>query len=263
MDLGLKDARVLVAASSRGLGRATARQFSREGASVVVNGRDAAELEATASAIGQETGNRVFAAAGDLTVPDDVARVIEQAVHHLGGLDILVTNAGGPPPGSFETVALEAWEKAFHLNVMSAVLLIRGALPYLKQSDRAAILTITSVSVKQPLDNLILSNSVRMAVAGLTKSLAFELGPDGIRVNSILPGWTRTERVTELMTDRAARQGITVEEAIGRQAAGAPLGRMGEPEEFANVAVFLCSPAAGYVHGAMIPVEGGSIRTTL
>ena len=263
MDLGLKDARVLVAASSRGLGRATARRFSLEGASVVVNGRDAAELEATASAIQQETGNTVFAVAGDLTVPDDVGRVIEQAVNHLGGLDILVTNAGGPPPGSFESVPLEAWEKAFHLNVMSAVLLIRGALPYLKQSDRAAILTITSVSVKQPLDNLILSNSVRMGVAGLTKSLAFELGPQGIRVNSILPGWTRTERVTELMTDRAARQGISVEEAIERQAAGAPLGRMGEPEEFANVAVFLCSPAAGYVHGAMIPVEGGSIRTTL
>jgi 3-oxoacyl-[acyl-carrier protein] reductase len=146
---------------------------------------------------------------------------------------------------------------------MSAVRLIRAALPHLRQSDRAAILTITSVSVKQPIDNLTLSNSVRTSIAGLTKSLAFELGPEGIRVNSILPGWTNTERVTEIMQSRAQKQGITAEEAAEAQGAATPLGRMGRPEEFGNVAVFLCSPAASYIHGAMIPVDGGAIRTTL
>jgi 3-oxoacyl-[acyl-carrier protein] reductase len=147
--------------------------------------------------------------------------------------------------------------------VMSAVGMIQSALPYLRQSERPAILTITSVAVKQPVENLVLSNSIRMAVVGLTKSLANELGPEGIRVNSILPGWTRTERVQELMEDRARLHGTSVEEASAREAAGSPLRRMGEPSEFANVAVFLCSPAAAYVHGAMIPVDGGSIRATL
>lgn len=263
MDLGLKDARVFVAASSTGLGAATARRFSLEGAEVVVNGRHQDSLERTAEGIQRESGNNVIALMGDLTDADAVASIVENAAARLGGLDILVTNAGGPPSGRFESVALEDWEAAFQLNVMSAVRLIHAALPYLKQSARAAILTITSVSIKQPIENLILSNSVRMAVAGLTKSLADELGPQGIRVNSILPGWTRTGRVTELMQGRAEAQGISVEEAARRQAAGAPLGRMGEPEEFANVAVFLCSPAASYVHGAMIPVDGGSIRATL
>ena len=146
---------------------------------------------------------------------------------------------------------------------MSSVYLIHAALPYLRRSTRAAILTVTSTSVKQPIDNLILSNSLRMGVIGLTKSLAKELGPEGIRVNSILPGWTRTGRVTELMQGRAQKLGITVDEAVARQAAGTPLGRMGEPSEFANVAVFLCSPAASYVTGAMVPVDGGSIQASL
>lgn len=263
MDLGLKEARVFVAASSSGLGAATARRFSLEGAQVVVNGRYQDRLEETAASIRRESGNNVLALSGDVTDGETARTLIENAATRLGGLDVLVTNAGGPPPGTFETVALDDWEPAFRLNVMSAVQLIRAALPYLKRSDRAAILTVTSVSVKQPIDNLILSNSVRMAVAGLTKSLANELGSQGIRVNSILPGWTRTGRVTQIMESRAQAQGITAEEAARRQGAGVPMGRMGEPDEFANVAVFLCSPAASYVHGAMIPVDGGSIRTTL
>lgn len=263
MDLGLKGARVLVAASSRGLGAASARQFSLEGARVVVNGRSAAPIEETARTIRSESGGEVYAIAGDVTNADDVNRIVESAAKTLGGLDILVTNAGGPPAGDFESIPDEAWQLAFDLSLRSAARLIRAALPYLKKSDRASILTITSVSVKQPIDNLILSNSVRMGVIGLTKSLAAELGPSGIRVNSILPGWTMTERVTELMQNRAERQGISVDEAIAQQAAGSPLGRMGTAAEFANVAVFICSPAASYVHGAMIPVDGGSIRSSL
>ncbi|WP_119066926.1 SDR family oxidoreductase [Aggregatilinea lenta] len=263
MDLGLKEAKVFVAASSSGLGAATARQFSLEGAHVVVNGRYQDRLEETAAAIRRESGNNVLALSGDLTDGEAAKTIVENAAARLGGLDVIVTNAGGPPPGTFESVSLDDWDKAFKLNVMSAVYVIRAALPYLKQSSRAAILTITSVSVKQPIDNLILSNSVRMSVAGLTKSLANELGPQGIRVNSILPGWTRTGRVTQIMESRAQAQGITAEEAGQRQGASVPLGRMGEPEEFANVAVFMCSPAASYLHGTLIPVDGGSIRTTL
>ncbi len=263
MDLGLQGARVIVAASSSGLGAATARRFSLEGANVAINGRHAARLEETARAISRESGRDVLALPGDVTDVDAIYQIIAQAASGLGGLDVLVTNAGGPPPGTFDSTSPEAWEAAFELSFMSTVHLIRAALPHLRRSDRAAILTVTSVSVKQPIDNLILSNSLRMGVIGLTKSLAQELGAEGIRVNSILPGWTRTERVTQLMQDRATMQGIPVEDAIAKQAASTPLGRMGEPEEFANVAVFLCSPAASYVHGAMVPVDGGSIKASL
>ncbi len=263
MDLGLQDAKVFVAASSSGLGRAAARQFSREGAQVAINGRNAGSLADTAQAIRAETGGIVLALPGDVTDANAVRNMIERAAREFGGLDVLVTNAGGPPSGSFDSVAPGAWEKAFQLSFMSTVNMIQVALPYLRQSHRAAILTVTSVSVKQPIDNLILSNSIRMAVIGLTKSLAKELGPEGIRVNSILPGWTRTERVNELMDDRAKTQEITVDEAIAKQAAGTPLRRMGQPEEFGNVAVFLCSPAASYVHGVMLPVDGGSIQASL
>ncbi len=204
MDLGLKGARVLVAASSRGLGAATARQFSLEGARVVVNGRSKAQIEETARSIRSESGGEVYAVVGDVTNADDINRIVESAVQNLGGLDVLVTNAGGPPAGNFKSVPDEAWQAAFDLSLRSAVRLIRAALPYLKKSDRASILTITSVSVKQPIENLILSNSVRMGVIGLTKSLASEVGPQGIRINSILPGWTKTERVTEI-DDRPRR----------------------------------------------------------
>jgi 3-oxoacyl-[acyl-carrier protein] reductase len=263
MDLGLKDAKVFVAASSSGLGRAAAFQFSREGAQVGINGRNVQRVEETALAIAEETGGKVIALPGDMADGSTVHELVNQAASDLGGLDVLVTNAGGPPSGSFDHTPLDAWEAAFHLSLMSSVHLIHAALPYLRRSTRAAILTVTSVSVKQPIDNLILSNSLRMGVIGLTKSLAKELGPEGIRVNSILPGWTRTGRVTELMQSRAQKLGITVDEAVARQAAGTPLGRMGEPSEFANAAVFLCSPAASYVTGAMVPVDGGSIQASL
>lgn len=263
MDLGLSGARVLVAASSKGLGFATARQFSREGARVAINGRHATSLEQAAQAIRDDSGGDVVPLVGDVSDPDGAEGLVRNAIDVLGGLDVLVTNAGGPPPGTFDSVPLDAWQRAFDLSVMSAVRLIHAALPHLRQSDRAAILTITSVTVKQPIDNLILSNSVRMGVVGLTKSLSIELGPEGIRVNSIMPGWTRTERVTQLNAARAEREGRTPDEIAAQQTAGTPLRRMGTPDEFANVAVFLCSPAAGYVHGAMVPVDGGSIRASL
>ncbi len=263
MNLGLENARVFVAASSAGLGAAVARRFCLEGADVAINGRDADRLAAVAERMFVETGRRVVGMPGDVSDPDTVYGLVARAAERLGGLDILVTNAGGPPPGTFATAQPEDYELAFRLNFMSAVNLIRAALPHLRKSSRAAILTITSVTVKQPVANLILSNSVRMGVVGLTKSLANELGPQGIRVNSILPGYTRTERVTQLLENRSREEGISLDEAYARQSASNPLRRIGEPEEFANVAVFLCSPAAGYLHGAMIPVDGGSIAASL
>lgn len=263
MDLGLKDARVFVAASSQGLGAATAHGFLREGAAVAINGRDATQLEATANGLRKATGGQVVTTVGDVTDAGVCQQMVTGAAAALGGLDVLVTNAGGPPSGTFDMVTPEQFQQAFELAVLSAVHLIRAALPYLRQSLRAAILTITSMTVKQPLDNLILSNSVRMGVIGLTKSLANELGPEGVRVNSILPGWTMTERVEYLLHTRAATHQSTVDAESLRIAATIPLRRIGSPEEFANTAVFLCSPAAGYVHGAMIPVDGGAIQATL
>jgi 3-oxoacyl-[acyl-carrier protein] reductase len=178
-------------------------------------------------------------------------------------LDILITNAGGPPSGAFESFYEASWQKAIDLSFMSHVRLIIAALPFLCQSKAASVLTVTSYSVKQPIPNLVLSNSIRAATVGLTKSLALELGSAGIRFNSILPGWTATERVTELMTFRAKQNGTTVEYEIDKQSKDSPLGRMGTPEEFANAAVFLVSPAASYITGVMLTVDGGMYKGTL
>ncbi|PIZ26421.1 MAG: 3-oxoacyl-ACP reductase, partial [Chloroflexi bacterium CG_4_10_14_0_8_um_filter_57_5] len=187
----------------------------------------------------------------------------QQTMQAFGGLDILITNAGGPPAGAFESFDEAAWQKAIDLSLMSHVRLIRAALPDLRKSSAASVLTMTSYSVKQPLPNLVLSNSIRAATVGLTKTLALELGRDGIRFNSILPAWTETERVYELMSFRAKQNGTTVEEEIAKQSKDSPLGRMGRPEEFANAAMFLVSPAASYITGVMLTVDGGMYKGTL
>lgn len=263
MDLGLKNKIAFVAGASRGLGAATARQLAREGARVALNSRNADKLNATAEAIRKETGAEVLAVPGDVTNAADIQRAMAETAQHFGGLDILITNSGGPKPGTFDDLDDEAWLSASNLMLMSAVRLIRAALPHLRQSAAPAVLTITSYSVKQPLPNLILSNSIRLAVIGLTKSLALELGPQGIRFNSILPAFTETERVAELMTDRAARNGTTMDIEIKKQAASSPLGRMASPQEFANAAAFLCSPAASYLTGLMLSVDGGMYKGAL
>jgi 3-oxoacyl-[acyl-carrier protein] reductase len=263
MDLGLKNKIALVAGASRGLGAATARQLAREGARVALNSRNPEKLAATAASIRAETGGEVLAVPGDVTSASDIERMVRETIQHFGGLDILITNSGGPKPGTFDDLDDEAWLTANNLMLMSAVRLIRAALPELRSSAAPAVLAVTSYSVKQPLPNLILSNSVRLAVIGLIKSLALELGPQGIRFNSILPAFTETERITELMTDRAARNGTSVENEIKKQAAASPFGRMASPQEFANVAVFLCSPAASYLTGVMLSVDGGMYRGTL
>lgn len=263
MDLKLKGLRALVTGASRGLGFAIASGLANEGVHIALNSREASKLVPAASGLAQKYAVQVLPLPGDVTDPDVPARLVAEAARALGGLDLLVTNAGGPPPGRFESFEDEAWHRAIDLSLMSHVRLIRAALPVLRQSASACVLTITSYSVKQPIPNLVLSNSVRAATVGLTKSLALELGNEAIRFNSILPGWTETERVQELMAARARANGTTMQEEITRQAKESPLGRMGRPEELANAAVFLLSPAAAYITGVMLTVDGGMYKGTL
>jgi 3-oxoacyl-[acyl-carrier protein] reductase len=260
MDLGLKDKCAFIAASSRGLGYATALTLAREGCRVVINSRDDEKTTAAAEMIAKMTDTQIYGVAGDVSEASAAEGLIRSAVESLGGLDILITNAGGPPAGSFEIFDEETWQKAVDTSFLSHVRLIRAALPHLRKSDSPSVLTFTAFTVKQPYQNLVLSNSVRAATVGLTKSLAMELGKDGIRFNSILPGWTLTERVQHLMEFRAENNKTSVEEEITRQIADIPLGRMAQPEEFAKVAAFLVSPAASYIHGAMLSVDGGFVK---
>lgn len=263
MDLRLKGKVALVTGASRGLGYATALTLAREGCQVAVNSRSEENTKSAAGKIASETRTQVIGLAGDVSEAGIAEKVVTATVEALGGLDILITNTGGPPAGPFESFDESAWQKAVDLSFMSHVRLIRAALPHLRKSSAASVLTITSYVVKEPMLNLVLSNSIRAATVGLTKSLALELGKDGIRFNSIMPGWTETERVVDLMSFRAKNNNTTTEEETRKQAAEIPLGRMGKPEEFANVASFLVSPAASFVHGVMMPVDGGIIRATL
>ncbi len=262
MDLGLKNKRALVASSSRGLGYATALLLAKEGCRVAVNSREDANAKRAAETINNETGSQVIGLAGDVSRSEVSDGLIQQTVDAFGGLDILITNAGGTPAGPFESFDDETWRKAVDTSLMSHVRLIRAALPHLRKSDSPSVLAINSYVTKQPIQNLVLSNSIRAATAGLIKTLALELGTEQIRFNSILPGWTMTERVDELMASRAKTNGTTIDEEIARQTAEIPLGRMGQPEEFANAAVFLVSPAASFIHGTMLAVDGGVIKGT-
>lgn len=260
MDLGLKDKRAFIAGSSRGLGYATALLLAQEGCKVAINSRDSGKVTAAAQTIASQTGTQAFGFAGDVSEASNAEMLIRLTVESLGGLDILITNAGGPPAGSFEIFDEETWQQAVDTSFISHVRLIGAALPHLRKSDSLSVLTITSYTVKQPAPNLVLSNSIRAATVALTKSLAMELGKDGIRFNSILPGWTLTERVQYLLEFRSENSKTTVDEEIAKQVSEIPLGRMAQPREFANVAVFLVSPAASYVNGAMLNVDGGIVK---
>jgi 3-oxoacyl-[acyl-carrier protein] reductase len=263
MDLGLKGKRALVTGASRGLGYAIALILGEEGCQLVINSRNPTGIEAAAEKLRKACGAMVIPLPGDVADPALPGWLVEEAISRLGGLDLLVTNSGGPPSGKFESFEDAAWQQAIETNLMAHVRLIRAALPALAQSATASVLTITSYAVKQPIPNLVLSNSVRAATVGLTKSLALELGPQGIRVNSILPGWTTTERVNELMAARAKTKGTTTEEEIAKQAMESALGRMATPQELAKAAVFLLSPAASYLTGVMLSVDGGAYKGLL
>ncbi|MFC1997067.1 SDR family oxidoreductase [Chloroflexota bacterium] len=263
MDMQLKGKKALVTGASQGLGYATARGLALEGCAVAINSRNPTKLNTAVRNLESDTKGKVVGITGDITGPPFAKELIQKTVEALSGLDLLVTNAGGPPAGKFEEFGDDVWIQAVELSFLSHVRLIRAALPYLRQSTAPSVLTVTSITVKEPLPNLILSNSVRMATAGLTKSLAQELGPEGIRFNSILPGWTFTERVKNLIDHRALTNDTNSEEEFQKQVAVIPLGRMGTTEEFANSAVFLLSPAASYISGVMLPVDGGLHSSSL
>ncbi len=261
MDLGLKGKIALLTGASRGLGLAAAEALAREGARIAINSRSPANLTEAAEKL-TRLGAEVLTLPGDVTEADTAQSLVDKTVRFFGGLDLLFTNSGGPPPGAFENISDAAWQEAVELAFLSHVRLIRAALPALRQSSSPAVLTVTSISVKQPIPGLVLSNSVRAATIGLTKTLALELGPEGIRFNSILPSWTQTDRVKQLLSERAHRKKTTLEIEIQRQNEQSPLGRMANPEEFAAAAAFLLSPAASYLTGVMLPVDGGTYQGT-
>ncbi len=266
MDLRLKNKVVLVTAASRGLGAASARRFAEEGARVAITARNGEKLSAQAQLIAKDTGAEVLSIVGDVSRPEEVDRTVQAVIDHWGRLDILVTNASGPTPGQFLALEWANWEAAVQLTLLSVVRLCQAALPHLLKNDlpqRGVIVANTSYTVKQPAEGLLLSNSLRLGVVGLIKTLANELGPQGIRVNAIAPGWTRTERVGEIMEARARRNGTTPEQEAARQISEIPLGRMGVPDEFADALVWLASPRASYVHGIVLPVDGGTIKASL
>lgn len=262
MDLGLKDKIALVTAASKGLGRAVAREFAREGARVAMCARSEA-IETAASEIHRESGAQILPLHADVTKQEDIDRAVAATMERFGRIDILFINAGGPPPGTFLSLKPEDWEAAVNLTLMSAVRLCYAVVPHMLKQGEGSIVATQSYSVKQPIDNLILSNSLRMAVIGLMKSLANELGPKGIRVNSINPAWTWTERVAQLMADRAARSGTSPEQEAAQVTQAVPLGRMGTVEEFGRAAVWLASPAAAFIHGHALMFDGGATKAAL
>ena len=260
MDLGLRDKSALVTASSRGLGRACALALSQEGARVAICARNSHLLGDTAHAIRQATGNDVLALPADLSRAEDCRQVVEQTAAHFGALHVLVTNNGGPPPGLFLDFGDDDWRRAVDLTLMSVVRLIRAAAPLMRQQRWGRIVNIASMSVKEPLDNLILSNALRPGVVGLARTLANHLAGDGITVNNVLPGLMGTDRVAQLAEAQAQQQGKPVEDVLRGYAAPVPVGRIGRPEELAALVAFLASEQAAYINGVSILVDGGRCR---
>ncbi len=262
MDLGLQGKKALVSASSRGLGKAAAAALAAEGAAVALCSRSA-EVHETAIEIAEVTGVKAVSVQADLTNPDDIKRYVSESIGQLGGADILIINAGGPPPGGFLDLNSDDWRSAIDLTLMSAVNLCYEVVPEMLAAGEGSIVTTQSYSIKHPIDNLILSNALRMAVVGMMKSMANELGPKGIRINSINPAWTWTERVEQLMTDRAERNETSLEQEAGRVTEAVPLGRMGTVEEFGRSIAWLASPAASFIHGHALMFDGGATRFPL
>lgn len=262
MDLQLNGKVALVTAASRGLGFAVADCLAREGARVIMSSRTDDVHKAAARITGRGV-HTPLAFQGDLTRSKDIDFLVSQTMDYAGRIDILFINAGGPAPGRFMDLEESQWLDAVNLTIMSAVRLCRAVVPIMITQGEGSIVASQSISVKQPVDNLTLSNALRPAVVGMTKSLADELGPRGIRVNSIHPGWTKTARVEQLLESRVRTNGTSMETELDKVTGAIPLGRMGTPEEFARAAVWLASPAASFIHGQALVVDGGQSRFPL
>lgn len=263
MDLGLRGRVALVAAASKGLGRAIAEELAAEGASLVICARGEQALEEARAAIAAKYGSSVRAIRADVSHPAEVDRLVQNVLLDRGRIDVLVTNAGGPPAGAFETHAPAAWDETYQTTLASVVNLVRAVLPGMKERRWGRIINVSSIAAKQPVDGLILSNSLRAAVTGFARTLATEVAPFGVTVNNILPGYTRTERVDELADAAARTEHISPEEARGRWEKQIPMGRLGEPRELAALAAFLASDRAKYITAQSIAVDGGWIRALM
>jgi 3-oxoacyl-[acyl-carrier protein] reductase len=263
LDLGLREKVALVSASSKGLGRAIAEELAAEGASVAMCARGAETLRAASDDIRKKTGAKVLDVAADVSDPADVERVTAAVFKEFGRIDILVTNSGGPPSGPFESLSPEAWNEAARLLLMSTVNLTRAVLPGMKERRWGRILNVTSIAAKQPIEGLMLSNSLRAGVIGFARTLANEVASSGITVNNLLPGYTRTDRVEQLARAAGEKSGAGPKDAFAKWEKEIPMGRLGEPREFAALAAFLASERASYITGSSIAVDGGWIRSLL
>jgi 3-oxoacyl-[acyl-carrier protein] reductase len=260
MNLGINGKTALVTASSRGLGKAIALQLSREGANVAICARGGEDLFKTKAEIAERAGGQVMAQVVDVTDKQQVANLLDQVMDEFGTIDILICNAGGPPSGMAENFGLDDYRKALELNLLSTVDLCHKVMPIMKKQKWGRIVNLTSVSAKQPIDTLILSNMARAGVLGFSKSLSNQLAPHGITVNSICPGYTRTERVESLATDFEEAGKGSAQDFFQKIESMIPMGRLGRPYEIATAAVFLCSEAAGYITGVALQVDGGFIK---
>ncbi|MGA7626680.1 MAG: SDR family oxidoreductase [Candidatus Acidiferrales bacterium] len=263
MDLGLKGRVAIVAAASKGLGRAVAQELAQEGCDVAICARTAADVERTAKEIGASSGREAFWRAFDVTDANAVRDFVAAVDQKYGRIDICVTNAGGPPSKKFLDISLDEWRTAVNLTLLSAVYFAYEVLPRMQRRHWGRFITITSISVKQPIDGLLLSNSLRAGVAGMAKTLANEFGPDGITVNNVCPGYTLTDRLEELFQKRAQDSGVKYEEVLKQAEASVPIRRFARPDEFAAMVSFLASERASSVNGTTIAIDGGSTRGLL
>lgn len=257
MDLGLNGKVALVAGASKGLGKAIAIELSREGAKVAICAREHPELPKAVEQIHALTGGEVIGIAADLTISAQAKDFIRKAIDYFGTIDILVNNAGGPPDKKFLEIDEDLWNFGIRLNLLSTILMTREAVPVMMEKKWGRIINLTSVSVKQPIEGLILSNTIRIGVVGLAKTLSNELAPYNITVNNVCPAYTMTERVNKLAAEIAQKQGITTEEVIGKWESQIALKRLGKPEEVAALVAFLASERAGFITGDSIQIDGG------
>ena len=263
MDLGIHGKIALVTASSRGLGRGCAEQLAAEGCRVAICSRDRAAAKQAAEEISKKSGTAVLGVAADMSKAEDIRRLLEDVREALGDPEIIVTNAGGPPPGTYGSTALEEYEKALNLTLMSAVHLIHGVTPAMKTNGWGRIIAITSISVKQPIGTLLLSNMARAGLTGFLKTIATELAPDGITVNALLPGTHTTSRINQLAAFRADQEKKSTEEIIDEMMSANPSHTIGDPSDFGAAAAFLASVQARYITGQNILVDGGNYRGLL
>jgi 3-oxoacyl-[acyl-carrier protein] reductase len=263
VDLGLKNKIAMVAGASRGLGFAVASILAREGVMVSIASRNTSAIQSAKARLKEESRSEILACTADLTSAQAIERWRDDTVREFGGIDLLFVNSGGPPAGTFEAVSDAQWRDAVELMLFGSVRLVRCAIPSMKARGGGSILFSTSVSVKEPIDNLVLSNVVRATLPALAKTLARELARDGIRVNNLMPGRIDTDRVRELDETNAKKRGVSVEEQKEAMLRQIPMGRYGKPEEYARAAVFLLSPAASYITGATLQVDGGALKSVL